>query len=929
MYGAVGARNCLHRYKIPLGSGGADSTGVGIYLYYESLLKTSMIADFFNKHTRIMIPLLGLLFAAVTYLVFDPIREFNVINHITKRFTLQSIESQYSNSRLVRWFNTKYHQFRSSKFLSNMIGNHTNDQSNIEIVWSGRKLDEEKVIKWLHSVPDRILFLTGPKGTGKSALIDKAVKDKSNVIRIEFDKLLDRNDDEFVKGFSSALGFRPGFAFLTIVSQLLDVITPGASKATGSQSQFGSQINKVLEVTAGALVEIAKKYQSRDVEVKHAMSATSSATLAKITSSGKLIHIDTNTTATIARKNNENRSDVDNNYNDNESNVKPISTMKPTETDGLDGAVDHKIAHGDNSVTPAPKPAESISGEINNDIKVDNDTDTTKKNEDNIITNMTNTVTGLFTSHYNNIQSTAHDNSNDTQVHVDDSDSDEHTDHLPKQSTQSFWNRLLGNDDDSYNQHKNISHHVKQSGKSLKHDDDDYYEDSESSQMDNHMNNHSEQDNDDIPLFIIDGFNSDNKDKHNNFVILFTAWADSITKLGLARFLYMSDSTIEEHISKSLPDARLTEVMLADASKENAIEFVQSSMRRIREADKQQDTQQQNKLYRRNKVAQLINGSKQTQSVVQSDNKQKQNQQQSISPPQTQQSTNSTTSAPTDITAAATDTPPPTTATVSDDIDDLSDDERDAHELAEIKQAIDIVGGRYNDLQTLVRGLESGSTPRSTVEDMLSVAINSVRSVLFNEDKNNKFTKVQLWLTMNKLVNSPRNQLLYDDLLFNIFKGDDTALRQLVRHDLLRIEQQVHSNDTIKAGSGIQLEAYKRMIQQDKLRAGFDLAVAKSMLSDEQKKIDSYEDELNKLTKIMHNELDMRKYLALDERKVFHNDVPSSVSGEIVAAAVAKRRIDLLRLLNDSVDKYTDWDIKRRHAEQEIKKNVQLNKNKH
>ena len=63
---------------------------------------------------------------------------------------------------------------------------------------------------------------------------------------------------------------------------------------------------------------------------------------------------------------------------------------------------------------------------------------------------------------------------------------------------------------------------------------------------------------DSIPLFIVDGFSPDNKDKHNNFMAAFVQFAAQMTSAQLARFLFLTDSTLEENISKSMPDIKVT-----------------------------------------------------------------------------------------------------------------------------------------------------------------------------------------------------------------------------------------------------------------------------------------------------------------------------------------------------------------------------------
>lgn len=53
-----------------------------------------------------------------------------------------------------------------------------------------------------------MLFLTGPNGAGKEALVTKLTGNRPNVVHIDVTHLLDRNDEEFIKGLAQALGFR-------------------------------------------------------------------------------------------------------------------------------------------------------------------------------------------------------------------------------------------------------------------------------------------------------------------------------------------------------------------------------------------------------------------------------------------------------------------------------------------------------------------------------------------------------------------------------------------------------------------------------------------------------------------------------------------------------------------------------------------------
>ena len=425
MHGAVGARNCLHRYNIPIlptppTSPPSAPALATIFFSYDSVLKTSYVVDFFQKHPRIMVPLLGLLFAAFTFLIFDPLRSFNIVNKITGRFTIHGI-GQYGP---LAWLRGQLSPVLSHRIFD--VFKHEGEGTVVRSSWSAREADEEKVVKWLTSIPDRLLFITGAKGAGKQALVKKVTAERRNVVTINFATFIDRNDEEFVKGLSAALGFSPGFSLLTWVSSLMDIFTPGAGKASGAgTAQFSSQLQKILEVTTDALVTIdskqSRKVRSNDagqvvVEQHKDRGAEIRERFMELTKAGE---------ATT------------------QPNEKKLESGKQIERNKFD-VVGKREAGGEHSQQSTADAKDN--GLINTDV-------ITAKVE----------------------ESRGHDRSE--------------------------------------------------------------YADS-------------------IPLFIIDGFSPDNKDKHNNFMAAFVQFAAQMTAAQLARFLFLTDSTLEESISKSMPDIK-------------------------------------------------------------------------------------------------------------------------------------------------------------------------------------------------------------------------------------------------------------------------------------------------------------------------------------------------------------------------------------
>jgi hypothetical protein len=700
MHSAVGVRNCLHRYKLRVGEGEAT-----MYMTYDSVLKTSVITDFFVKHPRIVVPLLGLLFALFTYLIFDPLREFNIKNKITKRFSWQELISRGP----IPWLRSKYNEVKNSHLWDNFRG----AQENSKVTsWNSRQADEERVNKWLHSIPDRVLFLTGPKGAGKQALVKKITADRKNVVKIDISHIIDRSDEDFVKGLAEELGFAPGFSFLNFIGNIMDVFTPGASKAT-TNTNAPQQVQKILEVTSNALEQIARNGQGKKM-------------------------INTSTGEVIIRENKEKVKSFEN--------AEAAVDHRPDRIQPQDPEQARAQFSAKNSNNNKEEKKEDISNSHNS--KQENNGSTINKANNNVHSSEQNeNVAAASGATHSNVVSTSNSLSGGTIM-------------------------------------------------------------------------------DELPLFVIDGFTPDNKDKHFNFMNELVAWAGEQTAQQRARFLFLTDSTLEESISKQLADVKMSEVVLSDASVESAMQFVAQSVGYEMDSDEQQ----------------------------------------------------------------------------------------------ECREAVQTIGGRYNDLLTLVRQIESGSRPAEAKEEILQQSMAGAKSFLFTQDKSFAWSRVQLWQTMLMLASAPIGAALYDDILFNIFLGEESGLKGLIRVDLLRLDNST-GIDFIRAGSPVYLEAFRRMANSPKLRPGLDLQVAKYYISSEQDKINKYEEELNKIAAV-------QSQLSAAGSRVYDVHFNDNSNNFLTDYSLNERRTFLLQLIQDSHEKVKKYDEIRRNCEKQIKQITVLQKDK-
>jgi hypothetical protein len=151
---ATSARNCIH---------GETFEETKLEIGYEKNDKWKNSWAWVSNNLRISIPLLLGVFAGVTFVIFDPWRVFSVTNQITGRFSLHgyteaAIETGSSiMSHLAKLF---------GKPAKRMLKSHG---------WSEREADERRLGAVLNQIPESVILISGPKGSGKSQLVKNAV----------------------------------------------------------------------------------------------------------------------------------------------------------------------------------------------------------------------------------------------------------------------------------------------------------------------------------------------------------------------------------------------------------------------------------------------------------------------------------------------------------------------------------------------------------------------------------------------------------------------------------------------------------------------------------------------------------------------------------------------------------------------------------
>lgn len=250
-------------------------------ILYADAKRSSYVKDFATSHPRITIPLLVALLGTVSYAVFDPIRELSVMAKVEGTFDAD----QWA---VVRWL--KKETIGRLKDHFGAAGARARAGQGVTGIERERIEAREMLRTWLVDRPDTFVVVTGPQGSGKTALVDEVLADGKcvprapsrlsvssanacsrveshrNVLTIDCNQLLKngRSDTKLVSELASAVGYKPNFVFASSISNLIDLASVGLiGQKAGFSATLDAQLKAILEVTASALSRISLATQQR------------------------------------------------------------------------------------------------------------------------------------------------------------------------------------------------------------------------------------------------------------------------------------------------------------------------------------------------------------------------------------------------------------------------------------------------------------------------------------------------------------------------------------------------------------------------------------------------------------------------------------------------------------------------------------------
>lgn len=175
---STAARSCLH---------GVMTSGTRLRISYQARVSKHFYKDWVVSHPRIIAPLLVFLLGAISYVIFDPVREYAIKSKIMQTFSLDS-------------FKRKLLMFGDGSIKNgteSIIGSDIQD----------RKEASELASVWLNEFPSTFITVTGARGSGKSSLLKHITHDRQ-VLQIDCATICKaENDTQLVTALAMQTGY--------------------------------------------------------------------------------------------------------------------------------------------------------------------------------------------------------------------------------------------------------------------------------------------------------------------------------------------------------------------------------------------------------------------------------------------------------------------------------------------------------------------------------------------------------------------------------------------------------------------------------------------------------------------------------------------------------------------------------------------------
>lgn len=174
-------------------------------------------------------------------------------------------------------------------------------------------------------------------------------------------------------------------------------------------------------------------------------------------------------------------------------------------------------------------------------------------------------------------------------------------------------------------------------------------------------------------------------------------------------------------------------------------------------------------------------------------------------------------------------------------------------DLSELDSCIAVLGGRVTDLEFMAHRIESGETPRGAVTRIVEQSASEILKmfILTPESDSQQWSHEQAWHLIKTLAHSKDGSVSYNHVLeSDLFKSNSQALRELEQAEFISIVSVNGSPKRVRAGRPVYQAVFKRLTEDKTLSSRLNLEILSQLISNENKSIGKYEEELLLLGKL-------------------------------------------------------------------------------
>ncbi|KAJ8593905.1 hypothetical protein M405DRAFT_930530 [Rhizopogon salebrosus TDB-379] len=172
-------------------------------------------------------------------------------------------------------------------------------------------------------------------------------------------------------------------------------------------------------------------------------------------------------------------------------------------------------------------------------------------------------------------------------------------------------------------------------------------------------------------------------------------------------------------------------------------------------------------------------------------------------------------------------------------------------------KAIECLGGRASDLESLFHKVRNGQSIEEAVEDIIASGVGELRKNAFGEDiddaKSLPWSREQAWVVLKQLTR--RHELPYYDVLLEApFKGDEAPLRAMEHAEIISINTHHGRPSTIRPGKPVFKYVFERLVNDPIFQAMQDIALNQKLISSSESTVSACESELTTLKELSNVE---------------------------------------------------------------------------